>query len=113
MSKAPRVFIPQIIKKFNREKPGTPITFDFSAAERFGEINVILSDDDDVDDLVAVTRKIKLALDDFDDNDYLIAVGDPTVIAICSGEILIGQDNMKMLRWDRHRKDYFPVEIKL
>jgi hypothetical protein len=113
MSSKPRVFIPHVVKKFNRTNPGVPIAFDFSKAERFGELNFILSDDDDVENIEAVTNKIQNALDDFGDNDYLIAVGDPTVIAICAGVAILGQENVKMLKWDRHRKDYISVEIKL
>ncbi len=52
-------------------------------------------------------------LSKFSDIDYLIAIGDPSIIAAASGIILKRLGAMKMLKWDKRLKSYNVVEIIL
>lgn len=60
---------------------------------------------------VAVLRS---KLRDFNDEDYLVATGDPSAIAIAAA---IACDNnmgrMKLLKWDKNHKRYIMVAIDL
>jgi hypothetical protein len=53
-------------------------------------------------------------LKDFNDSDFLLAMGDPVAIAIAS---IVASDinngRLKILKWDREHRAYYPVEIDI
>ena len=86
---------------------------DVLSAEEYGELKsviepgfqLLLSPD-------PVTEKIKNVLKDFNDNDYLLLIGDPSLIGIaCAVACDINMGRFKVLKWDRRREKYFPIEI--
>ncbi|USN16404.1 hypothetical protein PLUTO_00880 [Luteibacter phage vB_LflM-Pluto] len=107
----PRVFIPHIAMKENGNKL-VPV-FDFSQAQQFGQITPVLDADDNPMFISRLTHKIKNVLEGFSAEDYLLCVGDPAVIALCSGLILRRQMALKLLKWDRSMKTYIQVEVKI
>lgn len=112
MSKS-KVFLPKVVERYDTVAGSLVPAFDFSAATRFGALSEILHPEDDLTFLQRYIPKIKEALEDFTEDDYFLAVGDPAVIAACSGIILKNQQSMKILKWDRKLRDYFVTEIKL
>lgn len=60
------------------------------------------------------TRKLRESLKNFTEDDYLVAVGDPTAIAV-AGAICaeVNQGRLKMLKWDKPTKRYMTVQIDL
>jgi hypothetical protein len=106
-----KVFIPQMVKRFDSAAGHVSNAFDFSAAMQFGQLTPILDDMDDPMFLARLTPKIREALATFTENDYLLAVGDPSVIAICAGLILRRQKRINMLKWDRKLKMYTHLEV--
>lgn len=128
MDAMPRVFFPQVVKRYDFTPPGEPRhphqrqqmglepirlvpAFDLSSAAQFGQLTPILGPDDNPMFLSWITPKIREALDDFGENDYFLAVGDPSVIAICAGIILRKRKVLKMLKWDRKLNVYISLEI--
>lgn len=108
----PRVFIPQITERWDDEAERRVPIYDFTRAATFGALTSILDKDDRTLFPERIIPKVRAALADFNaDTDYLVAVGDPSVIAICSGIILRRSKNMKMLRWDRRSSDYIVLDI--
>lgn len=106
-----KVFIPQIVKRFDDDAGKLVPAFDVSPAAKFGELTMILDHGDDPKYLSKVTEKIAKELEAFKFGDYLLAIGDPAVIAVCSGIILRKFHSMKMLKWDRQLKTYIELEI--
>jgi hypothetical protein len=106
-----KVFIPQRVKRFDRSSGQASNAFDFSAAAQFGQLTTILDDMDDPMFLALLTPKIREALNSFKEDDYLVAVGDPSVIAICSGIILRRQKRLNLLKWDRKLTMYIHLEV--
>lgn len=107
-----RVFIPQVVERYDEHQRRMVPAFDFSAAAQYGELTPILEPGEHPMFLARFAPKIRAALADFDgDRDFLLAVGDPGVIAICSGLILRRQKYMKMLKWDRKMRIYIPLEV--
>lgn len=97
----PRVYIVQEDHKKN-----------FKAAEEFGEVS-FLQPFGQVDIDIA-TRVIDAKLQDINEQDYLLLVGDPVLIAIAASlasDYLMGV--YKVLRWDRKEAKYFPLTINL
>src|SRR5690349_16600252 len=97
----PRVFIPQLVERFDSKAGRNVPVFDFTSAAAYGTLTPILDKDDDPMFLARITPKIREALADFHEDDYFVAVGDPSVIAVCSGLILRRRKALKMLKWDK------------
>ena len=62
----------------------------------------------------AITTAIKEKMDHFSADDYLIGVGDPTLIAAAAC-IAVRKTGglLRMLKWDRMAKDYLMVELRV
>ena len=106
-----KVFLPQVVQRFEHSSGRMVKAFDFSSAAQFGELTPILDSTDDPMFLARLTPKIRTALENFGEHDYLLAVGDPGVIAICSGLILRRRKKLRMLKWDRKLKIYISLEV--
>lgn len=106
-----RVFIPQVTERFDHVAKRRVEAFDFTPAAQYGTLTEVLDKTDNPMFLARLTPKIRKALEDFGEHDYLLAVGDPAVIAICAGLILRRRKTLKMLKWDRHTKIYIVMEL--
>lgn len=106
-----KVFLPQIVERFDVTKKAMVPAFDFSAAAQFGQLTTILGPEDDVLFLARITPKIRKALEGFTDQDFLLAVGDPAVIAVCAGIILRRHKTLNLLKWDRKFRIYTHLEV--
>tara|TARA_R110002020_G_scaffold9522_5_gene37353 strand:- start:7133 stop:7483 length:351 start_codon:yes stop_codon:yes gene_type:complete len=105
-----------VIQKVLRKQPdGSFRGLDFSQAERFGEViflfdgykQVVMSPQPTI-------RKIKQILKHFNDNDYLVLVGDPALIGLtCSVASTISNGRYNMLKYDRIERDYFPIRVDI
>jgi hypothetical protein len=107
-----KVFIPQLVERWDHKTHGFVPVHDFTSAALHGNIVTILDKADEPLFLNTVMPKIREKLEDFGYDDYFVAVGDPSVIAICSGIILRQQDYFKMLKWDKKMALYIPLEIR-
>ena len=58
--------------------------------------------------------KLRQALKDFNEKDYLLLTGDPAIIGVaCSIVSDITNGKYKLLKWDRQERKYYPIEINL
>ena len=67
-----KVYIPQVMD------------YNVRSAEKFGELKVMLPDNKQM--ILAsgpLTFKLNQELKDFSDDDYLLLIGDPAIIAVC------------------------------
>lgn len=108
----PRVFIPQIVEKYDHDRGIRVPVFDLTSAAAFGSLIPILDAQDNPMFLSVITEKIVAALEGFTEGDYFVAVGDPSVIALCAGIILRKQKSLKMLKWDKKLTQYLTLELK-
>lgn len=63
---------------------------------------------------VPTLHKMRSELRDFSDDDYLLPVGDPVLIAMAA--MTAARENrgkVKFLRWSRDRKEYDTVEVRV
>ena len=87
----------------------------FRSAEKFGNLKVLLPDNRNIIlSAGPVTHKLRKELKDFCDEDYLLLIGDPAIIAI-AGAIAseMNRGKFKVLRWDRNESRYYDIEIDL
>ena len=85
------------------------------SAEKFGDLKVVLPDNKQIVlSSGPLTFKLKHALKDFNDNDYLLLMGDPAIIAIAGAVVSdVNGGKFKVLKWDRDEKRYYDIEIDL
>lgn len=108
-----KVFIPHVTTRWCETSHKKVPAFDLSPAAAHGMLMPILEPDDNPSYLARITPKIVSALEEFNEGDFLLAVGDPSVIAVCAGVILRKHNNMNLLKWDRKLGIYIALEIKL
>ena len=85
------------------------------SAEKFGDLKVLLPDNRQIVlSSGPLTFKLRQELKDFNDNDYLLLIGDPAIIAI-AGAVVSDENGgrFKILKWDRDEKRYYDIEIDL
>ena len=106
-----KVFITQ--EKMRRNLDGNFVSeFDMTPALRFGEPEVLIPAGRALFAPVLTVRTLKEKLASFTDQDYLLTIGDPSVIAtaaMIAGEV--NQGRVKLLKWDKHLKDYIAIQI--
>ena len=89
--------------------------YNVRSAEKFGELKIMLPDRKQM--ILAsgpLTFELQKHLKEFNDNDYLLLIGDPAIIGLCCA---IASDfnngKFKVLKWDRNDKRYYDLEIDL
>lgn len=88
--------------------------FDISQAEEYGPLKVLLSGSQSVSSTVPVVRQVLEQLRGFNDEDYVLMLGDPALMAVAAMIASKYNDGrMKLLKWDRRHGKYFPVQIDI
>jgi hypothetical protein len=88
--------------------------FDLTSAERFGALEVLVSSAQSMFSSVPVVRQLRERLADFGEDDYLLPIGDPSVMAAAA--MVAGARNngrIKILKWDRRGGCYVPVQVDI
>jgi hypothetical protein len=58
--------------------------------------------------------KLRKALKDFKEEDYLLLTGDPAIIGVaCSIVSDITSGKYQLLKWDKQERQYYPIKINL
>ena len=108
------VFITQEVRKLSPSGDAYQPQYNFKPALKYGTLKVLVPSGMSLLSPVPLVRELKQKLADYNDDDYLIAIGDPSVIAVASA--IASQRNngkFKVLKWDKELKDYLPVEIDI
>ena len=85
------------------------------SAEKFGDLKIVLPDNRQIVlSSGPLTHKLKKELSTFCDNDYLLLMGDPAIIALAGAVASdVNGGKFKVLKWDRDEKKYYDIEIDL
>jgi len=86
-----------------------------TSARRFGSLEVLLDSQTNIQITPAPTvRRIRQRLGKFDDDDYLLLMGDPAAIGLaCAIAANINQGRFNLLKWDRQEQDYYPIAVDI
>ena len=58
--------------------------------------------------------KLRKALKDYNEEDYLLLTGDPAIIGVaCSIVSDITNGKYQLLKWDKQERKYYPIKINL
>jgi len=85
------------------------------SAMDFGDIEVVLPARENMMYSPAPTvARIKHALRNFTDEDYLLLIGDPAAIGVAVHIALQNnRQKVKLLKWDKREYRYYPVEVEI
>tara|TARA_R110002072_G_scaffold134830_2_gene275905 strand:- start:197 stop:502 length:306 start_codon:yes stop_codon:yes gene_type:complete len=85
------------------------------SAEKFGDLKVLLPDNRQIVlSSGPIAFKLKQELKNFNDDDYLLLIGDPAIIAVAAAVAAkVNNGFFKVLKWDRDDKEYYDIEIDL
>lgn len=108
-----KVFIPQVPSKYNSDaRIWLPIV-NIKPAEKYGEIVIMLPPEAKnlaTAPMIDVIRE-RLAMSTADD--YLVAAGDPSMIAAAAAIMSRRAGGiLRLLKWDRDVRDYIVAEIR-
>lgn len=86
-----------------------------SSAKKYGEIKVLTTRSNVINyDQDSVVLQIEEGLLDYNEEDYILCLGDPIIIGIASAVAAINNDNyLNLLKWDRQEQKYIPFTINL
>lgn len=86
-----------------------------SSAMKYGEIETILPPNAQIAfSVVPTVHRIQRKLANFNDEDYLLFIGDPTAIAIISSIAASkNKGRFKCLKWDKFERMYIPIQVDL
>ena len=88
---------------------------DILSAEKYGELKSIIYPGYQLYlSPGPIVSKMRRILKNFNDDDYLLLIGDPSIIGVaCSVASDINMGRYKVLKWDRRREKYYPLEFDI
>lgn len=95
---------------------GVPIPkHDMRPAMQWGHVKVLLPPGvSNSADHTEVIKVLQREMARFDDDDYLICMGDPALIALAAGVAFkINRGRVSLLKWDRKADQYFSVNLDI
>lgn len=89
--------------------------FDFSSAEEYGDLVMLLDSSDNQTEPERVIEKLNFVLTDYTDDDYLLLVGNPCLIGWTTAIAGRYSPNgvVNMLQWSGRDRKYLPVQAKI
>ena len=83
-------------------------------ASVYGEITVLLPPGQVAFSTAPTLRRLRDKLRSFNDNDYLLLMGDPAAISMAS--VIAANNNngrWKLLKWDKQEQQYYVVKVDI
>ena len=110
----PTVYIVQEPTRRNRNTGQMESTFDLTPAAAYGDLKVMLPPGNVMLSSKPMSDKLKHELRNFNDNDFLLAIGAPAAFATATA--IAAKFNMgryKLLTWDRESRAYISVSFDI
>ena len=109
------VYAVQLQMKFDFEtKSLVPRFPSVAKASSWGEVVHILPPDSHPFDTELTLGHIHSKLKDFSDDDYLLLIGNPTLIGMASAVAAhYNNGNVRFLQWNSHHSEYYAISAKI
>jgi hypothetical protein len=84
------------------------------SATEYGKLDFILSEAENIMYTpVVTTSRIRHTLRNFNEDDYLLLIGDPVAIGVAVHFALLTNGNKaKILKWDNREFKYYPIQLE-
>tara|TARA_R110002020_G_scaffold50132_3_gene142000 strand:+ start:5644 stop:5961 length:318 start_codon:yes stop_codon:yes gene_type:complete len=84
------------------------------SATKFGEISLLLPAGQITFSVGPTVNRLRKGLSKFNDDDYLLLIGDPAAIGLATAIALdMNLGKGKLLKWDRQEKQYYPITVNI
>jgi len=85
------------------------------SAEKYGKLELLLPEGSQLVLSTGPTvKRLNRKLKNFCDDDYLLLIGDPSIIGIaCAIAASYNRGRFKCLKWDKREYKYYPIEVNL
>lgn len=110
---APSVFVPQEPSRWDPALQMHVPSVNLRPAMKYGTLKVLMPPNISVMFASPTIQALKERLAGSTPDDFLVAVGDPTLMASCAGILLRKHGRLNLLKWDRRESQYALVEIVL
>lgn len=107
------VWVPQQPSRWDGLNSVWVPTVNLRPAAVYGDIEVLLPPGMSPIALVPIKQALKEKLANSQPDDLLLAVGDPSIIALCAVILAMKHSKLIMLKWDKNNNDYFKVEVDI
>lgn len=109
-----KVYAPQVPSKYDTATRLWVPSINLDPARQYGEVVVMLPPNANRLHINPLVVALKEQMKTFTEEDYIVAVGDPSLIAAaaCIAAKKTG-GLLRMLKWDRQLSNYVPVEAEL
>jgi hypothetical protein len=103
-----------VVQEIAGTKEGKP-KINIMGAREYGDFKFLLPElSQIIFSPVPLIYKLRQALKNFSEKDYLLLTGDPAIIGVaCSLASEMTNGKYNLLKWDRQEKKYYPIEINL
>lgn len=81
---------------------------DLSDAKRFGSLRAVFGNPRKPYNTMSMIDKARDVLEDWNDGDYLLMIGDPVLCAVCMSIVSEWESCINVLSWDRNTFQYIP-----
>lgn len=108
-----KVYIPMVPSKFDT---GTKLwipSINLEPAKQHGELVVMLQPNSNRLHTTPLIGAIRDRMEDYGPEDWLVAVGDPSILAAAAVIAHRKAGVLRILKWDRITSAYLPVEMTL
>ena len=110
----PKVFILQEPMKHDQATGRMVSAMNFAKASEYGDTVVCVPPGQVALSPQPLITRLKDCLRDYRDGDYVIAVGDPTVMFVAAMVLCeLNRGQCQMLKWDKITRNYIAVQINL
>jgi hypothetical protein len=108
------VYIPQVPSRFDNVAGVWYPTVSIKSAAAFGELRVMLPPEASRLDPEKVLMELKGHMREFSEDDYLLALGSPTIYSMAAVIAANKTDGfLRLLEWDRRESAYKLVEVQV
>lgn len=110
-----KVYVPHVPSRYDPVTDRRVPVFDLQPATEYGQLEFLLDLSQDTRGKLdpSLFQGIKKRLQAMTENDFLLCMGDPiiTAAAISYATTLLGR--IKVLRWDKSKREYYYTEVEL
>jgi hypothetical protein len=103
-----KVYIPIVPTRYDSASKMKVPSLDLNPAEKWGELVVMVDNPGRVEDNLAEIRQKAQRITS---QDFILAAGDLVALAAAIAHALVKNGVVTVLRWDKRKQDYSPVEV--
>lgn len=106
------VWVPQQPSRYDKAYDVWVPSINLTPAAIYGEIEILLPPGASPIALSPIKQALKEKFANSTSDDLLVAVGDPSLIALCAVLLAQKHQRLNMLKWDKNNGNYFKVEVE-